>query len=409
MFATPTAVLGIWMRGILAIGLLLAGGWLAYRWYEELPRYAPSASRLDDAPSESAVRLSPAERIMAWRPGLDLTTAMLLGAVGLMGISLGGRMLLPRLLYPADPRGLPKLEGGRQQAVPRSDGSEIFVEIHGRDRGPTIILTHGWGMDHREWAYLKRAWGDQFRIVVWDLPGIEGSSRPPNRDFSLDRMAADLRDVIEATRSDGPVILVGHSIGGMVMLTFCRLFPEWLGSAVSRLVLIDTTYTNPLRTTSKRKLATALQKPLIEPLLHLQIWLSPLVWVMNWCSYLNGSSHWSAARSSFAGTQTRSQLDFVASFQPRHSPAVLSRGALGMLRYDASKILSQIRIPTLILCGDQDAVTLPEASEHIDREVPAASLHKLVPGKHCAHIEHDSAFAGRLAEFCKVKAASKSA
>jgi pimeloyl-ACP methyl ester carboxylesterase len=186
----------------------------------------------------------------------------------------------------------------------------------------------------------------------------------------------------------------------MVMLTFCRLFPEWLGSAVSRLVLVDTTYTNPLRTTSKRKLATALQKSFIEPLLYLQIWLSPLVWVMNWCSYWNGSSHWSAARTSFAGTQTRSQLDFVASFQPRHSPAVLARGALGILRYDASKILSQIRIPTLILCGDQDAVTMPEASEHIDREVPAASLHKLAPGKHCAHIEHETEFARRLATFC---------
>jgi len=91
--------------------------------------------------------------------------------------------------------------------------------------------------------------------------------------------------------------------------------------------------------------------------------------------YLNGSSHWSAALTSFAGTQTRSQLDFVASFQPRHSLAVLARGVLGMLRYDASKILSQIRIPALVLCVDQDAVTLPEASEHIDQEAPAASLH----------------------------------
>ena len=409
MFATPTAVIGAWLRGVLAIGVLVAAGWLAYRWYEGLPRYAPSPSRLDDSLSEPATPLSPAERIMAWRPGLDLTTAMLLGALGLTGIGLGGRMLLPRLLYPADPRGIPKLNGGRQQIVSRSDGSEIFVEVHGLERGPTIILTHGWGMDHHEWAYLKRAWGDRFRIVVWDLPGIGGSSRPPDRDFSLDRMAADLRDVIEATRSDGPAILVGHSIGGMVMLTFCRLHPEWMGSAVSRLVLIDTTYTNPLRTMAWKKLATVLQKPLIEPLLHLQIWLSPLVWIMNWASYLNGSAHWSAARTSFAGTQTRSQLDFVASFQPRHSPAVLARGALGMLRYDASKILSQIRIPTLVLCGDQDTVTLPEASEHIDGEVPTASLHKLVPGKHCAHIEHDSDFAGRVGEFCHIKAASKSA
>ena len=44
--------------------------------------------------------------------------------------------------------------------------------------------------------------------------------------------------------------LLGHSIGGMIVLTFCRQFPKALGTTVNSLTLVHTTYTNPLRTTT---------------------------------------------------------------------------------------------------------------------------------------------------------------
>ena len=48
---------------------------------------------------------------------------------------------------------------------------------------------------------------------------------------------------------DQPAILLGHSIGGMITLTFCRLFPKALGTRVRAIALVQTTYTNPVRTT----------------------------------------------------------------------------------------------------------------------------------------------------------------
>ncbi|HEX2212505.1 MAG TPA: hypothetical protein VHH12_03420, partial [Mycobacterium sp.] len=110
--------------------------------------------------------------------------------------------------------------------------------------------------------------------------------------------------------------------------------PESLGRRVAGLVLVHTTYTNPVRTTRWAGLLTALQKPVIEPLLHLTIWLSPLVWLMNWLSYLNGSAHRSTRTQSFGGTETWGQLDFAARYMPHASPAVLARGMFGMLAYD---------------------------------------------------------------------------
>src|SRR5207253_2582502 len=141
------------------------------------------------------------------------------------------------------------------------------------------------------------------------------------------------------------------SIGGMTILTFCRLFPEALGTRVAGLVLVHTTYTNPVRTTSMSGLYTAIQKPIIEPLLHLTIWLWPLIWLMNWLSYLNGSLHSSTRRELFAGTQTRAQLEFITRYQPHDNPEILARGMFGMLGYDATETLGTIRIPTLVIAG----------------------------------------------------------
>jgi pimeloyl-ACP methyl ester carboxylesterase len=196
-----------------------------------------------------------------------------------------------------------------------------------------------------------------------------------------------------------PAVLVGHSIGGMISLTHAKLFPEAWGTRVCGLVLVHTTYTNPVRTTSMAGLKTALQKPLIEPLLHLTIALSPLVRVMNKLSYWNGSAHRSSEKSGFSGNETRGQLDFVASYTPRTSPAVLARGMFGMLRYDATDVLRTITSPTLVVAGDRDPVCKPEASERMRADIPAAELLTLSPAKHEGLIEHHGPFAEAVRSF----------
>jgi pimeloyl-ACP methyl ester carboxylesterase len=79
-----------------------------------------------------------------------------------------------------------------------------------------------------------------------------------------------------ALTGDKPAILLGHSIGGMITLTFCRLFPNALGTRVNGLVLTHTTPTNPIRTTSGAGFFTAIEKPVLVPMLYLTIALSPL-------------------------------------------------------------------------------------------------------------------------------------
>ena len=221
---------------------------------------------------------------------------------------------------------------------------------------------------------------------------------PHNGDFSLDKMASDLNAVL--TLAEGhPVILVGHSIGGMINLTFCRQYPDQLGHKVAGLVQVDTSYTNPVRTTKNAGISQMLQKPVAEPLLHAIIGLSPLVRVMNWLSYQNGLSHLMNAQSSFAGSETRGQLDLIASYGYRSSPAVVARGTLAMFHWDAEPTLSHIPIPVLILVGQQDTTTLPGASTFIRDAIQKAKLETVSPSAHYGLLEQNSRYNAAIAHF----------
>lgn len=392
---------GILFRGLFS--LLIIGGaiYLGIRWYQELPTERLVQESPDTPPgSERREPLTGfGERVSAWRPGWDWPTAFLAGAVGLTTLSVGGRFVTP-MLWLRSGADEPKHErGGEAHQVRRPDGTVLHVETYGPADGPPVVLTHGWGGDGTEWYYLKKDLARTHRVIVWDLPGLGLSTRPDNRDFSLEKMARDLDAVLNL--ADGrPAVLLGHSIGGMILLTHARLFPDALGTRVAGLVLVHTTYTNPVHTKVPTWLLPVIQKPVLEPLCWLIVGISPAARAMAWLSYLNGSTHWSNHTSLFAGTETRGQLESTTRYTLKASPAVLARGTLGMFRYDATDVLPTLRVPVLVVAADKDRTTIPEASRRIAEGVPGAELTTLAPARHMGLWEHHPEFAAAVARFC---------
>src|SRR4029077_17937785 len=95
-------------------------------------------------------------------------------------------------------------------------------------------------------------------------------------------------------------------------------------------------------------------------------------------------------------------------FQPQASPAVLARGMLGMMRYDARETLAAISVPALVVTGDRDSTTKPEASKRIRASVPGARLITLAPAKHLGLIEHHERYAQAVREFsCATQSQTK--
>ncbi|HZV85728.1 MAG TPA: alpha/beta hydrolase [Brevundimonas sp.] len=299
------------------------------------------------------------------------------------------------LLLVAKPDGRPAdLRRRGSTTIEGATGEKLHVESSGR--GPALVLTHGWGMDATIWNRLVDRLSGDHRLISWDLPGL-GRSGIDHRQFSLETMAADLRRVVAFARE--PVVLVGHSIGGMIIQTLAREHRDLFGSSVKGVVLFNTTHTNPLRTMVLSGLALALQKPVLEPLFRVMIPLKPLVWLAAWQGYLSGSAHL-AHRLGFGPDVTRAQLEHTTRLSVRNPPDVLARGNLAMFRWDATNALSDLPCPVLVVGGDVDIVTKCEAGQRI--ATSTAGEFVVAPrANHMGFLEQQDAYEAALRGFLR--------
>ncbi len=394
---TPASILGMCFRLLFSV-LLIAGGatllalWYNHREQEVIERVEVPITRevpAKDATGEPRPRTETVDRVrtVVWEFGFNRETAFLLGGLAMLAWSVGGGWIASPRLRRRKGANEPHAVPGEVHRLRLADGSHLHVETYGLADGPPIICVHGWGLDNQEWCYFKTRFAPKHRIIAWDLPGLGRSERPVDRDWALEKLAQNLHAVM-ALAGDKPVILAGHSIGVMIILTYCRVYHSSLRVRVRGLILAQSTYKNPVTTMQGAALYTALQKPVLEPLCYLMIGLSPLVRVLNWLSYWNGSAHRSTEKESFSGNETRGQLDFMARYMLMMPPDVIARGMLAMFKYNATDILTRINVPTLIFAGDQDRTCLPEASEFMAGAIPGAKLVFLKPAKHCGLFEH---------------------
>ena len=399
MTTLPIPLLVSLLLGLISLAILAAGFALLARalsqsrrrrtevrdWSEDLKRELPPAMK--DVGSPNVVT-----RLLH-----DPGRRKMLAGVALLGLTFFGRHIV-QLGFAGGTDEPQQTRSGTVRTLLQPDGTTIHVEEYGPPNGPTIVFTHGWGVSSTEWYYAKRHLSDQFRLIVWDLPGLGLSGQPRDRDYAVEKMASDLRAVLQLAEGRRAV-LVGHSIGGMINLAFCRMYPDLISSSIAGIVQVDTTYTNPVRTTKNAGFSLAIQKPIAEPLLHAMVLLSPAVRVLNWLSYQNGFAQLYNAHSSFGGSETRGQVDFVSQFQYRSSPAVVARGTLGMFHWDATPALPHVNTPVLILVGDQDTTTLPAASERMEQAIPRARLQRISSGAHYSLLEQNGTVDAAVAQF----------
>lgn len=386
----PLLLVFQWFTSLISVGLLGGAGYLIYQWY----RFRMEAWQLADALGR--------EETFRWTDGIE----PLIAGIALLGIAFLGRPLLLLFLGRSgsdNPHSTPVPE---QHQVTAPDGTMLHVEVYGPKEGIPLVMTHGWGLNSTAWYYAKKELGNRYRLIVWDLPGLGSSSEPSDQKYDLEKLAGYLALLLPFA-DNRPVFLLGHSIGGMITQTFCRLFPNLVQEQVRGLILVHTTYVNAVETTFLKGLLRAIQTPLLTPLMYLTIALSPLLRVANWLSYWNGSLLLTTLFTGFAGTQSREQLDFMAKFIPIASPAVQARGALAIFKFDERATLPTITVPTLVIVGDIDRVTIPEAGHTIASTIPTATLLTLIPANHGGFIEQHTRFAEEVSTFIEAHQGSQ--
>lgn len=160
-----------------------------------------------------------------------------LAALALIGIATGvaaeraivGR---PRRADPDrdEPFGTLRNEGFGVRA---GDGVMLHVEIeeplNAPDDGLTIIFSHGYSLNQDCWHYQRRDLRGLGRLVFWDQRSHGKSGRSSAANSTIDQLGYDLGDVIDAVSNGGPVILVGHSMGGMTTMSVAAHRPDLFG------------------------------------------------------------------------------------------------------------------------------------------------------------------------------------
>jgi pimeloyl-ACP methyl ester carboxylesterase len=386
MATLPAPVLLTFALGLLA--LVVAGASLAV-----LSRglHARRVRALDRTTASRATTSALTRDSARRSPGIALVAA----SVVLLVLVFAGRFVV-QPFFPSG-TGVPVAGAPTSSAKVRGgSGAELAVVRQGTS-GPTLVLTHGWGADRDDWAYAAAALRDRFQLVLWDLPGLGESTPTGGHDYAMQTLAADLDRVVQSV--PGPVILVGHSIGGILNLEYARRYPDRMGRQVRGLVQVDTTFTNPIETKKNPERSRALQKPLFEPLLHVVSWTSPAARVLGWLAYTSGLAHLQLASQSFAGAETWDQLDHMASYAYRSSPRVVAEGVLGMLHWDGSDVLANVSVPTLVISGNQDVTTLPWASDYMARAIPLAQRASVDRAAHLGPVEQSARYADLIGTF----------
>ena len=140
--------------------------------------------------------------------------------------------------------GLGQLRGPSRR-VTCEDGVELHVEVEEAHRSApwkdlTVVFVHGYALNQDCFHFQRLALHGSARLVFYDQRSHGRSGRGTPESSTLAQLASDLETVIEATAPEGPLVLVGHSMGGMTILELARVAPQLFGERVLGVALLST-------------------------------------------------------------------------------------------------------------------------------------------------------------------------
>lgn len=245
---------------------------------------------------------------------------------------------------------------------------DSIVEISGQ--GPAIVFVHGFTTTAEFWREQVAPFSQDRRVIRVNLPGHGISPHPVERSYTIDDFVDDLERVFVELDLE-PCVLVGLSMGGTIAQRFVLKHPE----RTTALVLVGATPHG----------------------------LGPDVKVENVLAAIDALGVAEASQNvierSFARCAPESLVEW-AKLEVTQTPDHVARIAIRSLNdSDSRSELSSIRIPTLVVVGEEDAITPPAESRALAASIPDSQLKVIANAAHFPMIEKPAIFNARLREF----------
>ncbi|MFC3898546.1 alpha/beta fold hydrolase [Lentzea rhizosphaerae] len=107
------------------------------------------------------------------------------------------------------------------------DGTELNVVRAGDPEAPvTVVLAHGYALDHRSWHKVVEQLSGDFQVIAYDHRGHGKSAGATKETATIEQLGEDLGELIERAVPQGQVVIAGHSMGGMAALAMAERRPR---------------------------------------------------------------------------------------------------------------------------------------------------------------------------------------
>jgi 3-oxoadipate enol-lactonase len=254
-------------------------------------------------------------------------------------------------------------------------GSDCSMEYDEAGQGRALVLLHAFPLSRAMWRDQVEGLRDVARVIVPDLRGFGGTTGFTDAP-SLDRMADDVAELLQALNVTAPVV-GGLSMGGYVALAYARRHADRLGG----LILADTRSgpDTPEGKTGRNEMIEFARSHTASDVIDKMM-------------------------PKMVSEQTRKQTPEVVEAVRRLAAAQSVEGIVGALqvlrdRPDAGPFLARIAVPTLVIVGSEDALTPPAMSQELASAIRGARLETIEGAGHLSSMEQPAAFNALVRSF----------
>jgi pimeloyl-ACP methyl ester carboxylesterase len=267
------------------------------------------------------------------------------------------------------------LDADRSSVVTTPDGVDLAVREVGPESAPlTVVFSHGFclrmGAFYFQRTRLEHEWGTQVRMVFYDQRGHGQSAEAPPDAYSVEQLGRDLETVLAVTAQKGPVVLVGHSMGGMTVLSHARQFPHHYPTRIVGVALISSAAEGVARS----PLGEILRNPALEAVRFAVRYapktvhrtrgaaksvIAPILRAASYGDEKVSPSVVAFSEKMMHGTPIATLVEFLHALEVHDEDAGLRNLA---------------KVPVLIACGDRDLITPVEHSEAMAAALPKSEL-----------------------------------
>lgn len=286
------------------------------------------------------------------------------------------------------------------------DGACLAVEEQGHADAPvTVLLVHGWTLDRQSWRRVAHALpghcaGD-IRVLRYDHRGHGQSDQAAPGGTTIEQLADDLAEVITQLVPRGPIVLAGHSMGGMTTMALAQRHPELFAERIAAVALVATSsgglsnatlgLPKPVGRVAVRgqlRFGKVLLKRRVRRLAPHPAAMRPLLrWML------------------FGRQPERADVRETSAVISACTPLTLSGYLEDIFRHDRATALAAFRrLPVVVLAGSSDRLIPPRHAEVIARELPQAELIVFPGAGHMLPLERSVQVTERIARLVNVVA-----